>query len=96
MSGESDFKAVLDATSVLSHDDHVTASLLVRGRFGKQYTVGVTWKKGHEADWSWQEEESWLQTEFNAERIGVEPAQLLDAAQAAIQAYTAGKTKLTA
>jgi hypothetical protein len=91
LSDESDFKAVLDATSVAIKDDRVTANIHVSGRFHKQYVFGVTWKKGHEADWSWQGTESWLQTEFNAEQLGVEPAQLLASAEAAILDFAADR-----
>ena len=76
--------AVIDAASVTLHDGHIVASLMVEDELQVQHVFYVTWKPGHEADWTWQGEDSWLQTEVNAEHLGIEPARLIALAEKAV------------
>jgi hypothetical protein len=83
-----DYKAALDPQSVKISNGQATADIIVDGAFRKQYVFSIAWKPGHEADWSWLEaDEIWLQTEFNAEHAGLEPAQLLELVGAAVMGY---------
>lgn len=81
------FKADLDPKSVQVRDEHATAEVIVVGPLQKQHVFGVTWKPGHEPDWSWQGAENWLKTEFNAEHAGLEPATLIELVGTAVMNY---------
>ncbi|MDD4881593.1 MAG: hypothetical protein PHX10_08460 [Gallionellaceae bacterium] len=76
--------AVIDTASVTLHDEHLVASLIVEDESHIRHVFYVTWKPGHEADWTWQGEDSWLQTEVNAEHLGIEPARLIALAEKAV------------
>lgn len=92
MDGLHNLKAALDGKSVQIHNEHATADIIVEGAFRKQYVFGITWKPGHEADWSWQGDETWLQTQFNAERAGLEPARLLELVASALTDYAQSRS----
>ena len=87
MNSESAHKAALDPKSVKIDAEHATANVIVNGAFQKRYVFGIAWKPGHETDWSWQGTEGWLQTEFNAEHAGLEPAQLVALVGTAVMDY---------
>lgn len=87
MTYEQDLEAALDETSVRLVDGYMVATLVMKRRFHLQYAFAVTWRTGHEVDWSWQGSETWLQTELNAEQLGIEPSELLALAQGAIAQF---------
>lgn len=79
-------EAEIDAASVKREEDRIAASLIVRDRFRTRHAFPVTWRHGHAGDWTWQGEDSWLQTEVNAEHLGIEPARLIALADQAVAA----------
>lgn len=86
MEAHSALDAVIDTASAKRHDDHIVASLMVEDERQVRHVFYITWKPGHETDWAWQGEDSWVQTEVNAEHLGIEPARLIALADQAVAA----------
>jgi hypothetical protein len=84
MEDPSAFHTEIDPSSIKVEDEFVVAHLVVMDRFQNRHTFSLTWKAGHEADWKWRGDDAWLQTEQNAERLGIDPAQLIRLTDAAV------------
>ncbi|TCJ11962.1 hypothetical protein EZJ19_13440 [Parasulfuritortus cantonensis] len=77
--------AEIDAANAKLEDGAVVADLIVKDSRQTRHVVPVTWRPGHEDDWTWQGEETWLQTERYAEHMGMDPARLVALAARAVK-----------
>ncbi len=82
------YSASIDESNVNLLDGKIRARVIVTGPFEVRHVFEAGWRLGREDDWFWSEEESWLQTELNAERVGINSSQLIHIIKSAITDFS--------